>query len=52
MDEEIEDDRSIRKRDQGQIKQTIVGCFGAPHEKEGKTRWQSPENTGQVDLGF
>jgi hypothetical protein len=24
-------------------------CFGAPHEKEGKTGWESAENLGQVD---
>jgi hypothetical protein len=34
------------------VEKDIVGCFGAPHEKEGKTGWRSLENTGQVDLGF
>jgi hypothetical protein len=55
LDEEIKDDRSTRKKDHGQLskrKNPLIGCFGAPREKEGKTGWQSPENTGQVDLGF
>jgi hypothetical protein len=54
LDEEIEDDRSARKMDHGQLskKKSTIGCFGASHEKEGKTGWRSPENTSQVDLGF
>jgi hypothetical protein len=52
LDEKIKDDRSERKRDQGQLKKTTIGCFEAPHEKEGKTGWQSPKNVDQVDLGF
>jgi hypothetical protein len=55
LDEEIEDDRSTRKMDRGQLskqEKSTVGCFGAPREKEGKTGWRSPENVGQVDLGF
>jgi hypothetical protein len=35
-----------------QEEKSTIGFFGAPHEKEGKTGWRSPENTGQVDLGF
>jgi hypothetical protein len=27
-------------------------CFEAPCMKEGKIGWRSPENVGQVDLGF
>jgi hypothetical protein len=33
LDEEIKDDRSTRKMDQGQLskwEKSIVGCFGAP----------------------
>jgi hypothetical protein len=39
LDEKIEDDRSKRKRDLEKLKKTTIGCFGAPHEKEGKTGW-------------
>jgi hypothetical protein len=42
LDEEIEDDRSARKKDYGQlnqVKKATVGCFGALREKEGKTGW-------------
>jgi hypothetical protein len=54
LDEEIEDDNN---KEEGswttqQVEKSIVGCFGAPHEKKGKTGWRSPENMGQVDLGF
>jgi hypothetical protein len=35
-----------------QAEKSIVGCFGSLREKEGKTGWRSPENAGQVDLGF
>jgi hypothetical protein len=35
-----------------QMEKDSIGCFGAPREKEGKTSWRSPENVGQVDLGF
>jgi hypothetical protein len=55
MDEEIKDDRSTRKKDLGQLnkwKKSTVGCFGAPREEEEKTGWRSPEDVGQVDLGF
>jgi hypothetical protein len=55
LDEEIEDEKSARKKDCGQLskqKKSTVGCFGAPREKEGKIGWQSLENMGQVDLGF
>jgi hypothetical protein len=55
LDEEIEDDISVRKTDCGQLRSAekyTVGCFGAPHEKEGKIGWRSPKNAGQVDLGF
>jgi hypothetical protein len=31
---------------------STVGCFGALREKEGKTGWQSPRKTSQVDLRF
>jgi hypothetical protein len=31
---------------------STIRCFGAPREKEGKTGWRSPENMGQIDLGF
>jgi hypothetical protein len=55
LDEKIKVDRSERKRDRGQLRKrgkfTFV-CFGAPHEKEGKIGWRSPEKVGQVDLGF
>jgi hypothetical protein len=55
LDEEIEDDRSSRKTNRGQLtkrKNPPIGCFGAPCEKEEKIGWKSPENMGQVDLGF
>jgi hypothetical protein len=41
LDEEIEDDRSTRKMDRGQLnkEKSTIGCFGAPREKEGKTGW-------------
>jgi hypothetical protein len=52
LDEKIEDDRSERKRDRGQLKKMTIGCFGAPREKEGKTGWRSPKKVDQVDLGF
>jgi hypothetical protein len=55
LNEEIRDDK-IRKKEGSwttqQVGKATVGCFGAPCEKEGKTGWQSPENMGQVDLGF
>jgi hypothetical protein len=48
--------RQINKEDGSwttqQVEKDINECFGAPHGKEGKTGWRSPENTGQVDLGF
>jgi hypothetical protein len=31
---------------------STIRCFGALCEKEGKIGWRSPENMGQVDLGF
>jgi hypothetical protein len=34
-----------------EVEKTTIGCFGAPHKKEGKTGWQSPEKVDQVDLG-
>jgi hypothetical protein len=55
LDEEIEEDRSTRKVDHGQLskrKKSTGRCFGEPRGKEGKTGWRSPENVGQVDLGF
>jgi hypothetical protein len=55
LNEKIEEDRLARKMDRGQLskrKNPPTGCFGAPHGKEGKTGWRSPENMGQVDLGF
>jgi hypothetical protein len=55
LNEKIEEDRSTRKMDRGQLskqEKSTNGCFGAPHGKEGKTGWRSPENVGQVDLGF
>jgi hypothetical protein len=55
LDEEIEEDKSTRKTDHGQLskwKNPLGRCFGAPRRKEGKTGWRSPENMGQVDLGF
>jgi hypothetical protein len=55
LDEEIEDDRSTRKTDHGQLskrKNPPMDALRAPREKEGKTGWRSPENMGQVDLGF
>ena len=55
LDEEIEDEH-ISKEDGSwttqQAEKSIVGFFGAPREKEGNTGWRSPENMGQVDLGF
>jgi GH18 family chitinase len=48
--------RQINKEDGSwttqQAEKSTNGCFGAPRGKEGKTGWQSPENVGQVDLGF
>jgi hypothetical protein len=44
-----------KKMDRGQLnkwKNPSTECFGAPRRKEGKTGWRSPENVGQVDLGF
>jgi hypothetical protein len=55
LDEDIEDEKSARKKDNGKLNKqenTTIGCFGAPREKEGKTGWRSPQNAGQVDLGF
>jgi hypothetical protein len=54
LDEEIEDDRSTRKKDHGQLsKQKNPSLDALEHcEKEGKIGWRSPENVGQVDLGF
>jgi hypothetical protein len=34
------------------VEKATFGCFGELREKEGKTGWRSPENVGQVDLGF
>jgi hypothetical protein len=58
-------EKSIRREDQGEhiskkyglwttqeVEKDIVGCFGEPCRKEGKTGWRSPENVIQVDLGF
>jgi hypothetical protein len=55
LDEEIDDDKSTRKTDYGQIcepKNPPMDALRAPREKEGKTGWQSPENMGQDELGF
>jgi hypothetical protein len=55
LDKEIKDDRSARKMDHGQLnkkKNPLLDALEAPREKEGKTGWRSPENVGQVDLGF
>jgi hypothetical protein len=55
LDEEIEDDKISKEEGSWtcqQVEKSTVGCFGAPCEKEGKTGWRSPENMGQVDLGF
>jgi hypothetical protein len=41
-----------RIMDNSTSEKSTVRCFGAPCEKEGKTGWRSPENVGQVDLGF
>jgi hypothetical protein len=38
--------------DNSASKKSTIGCFGAPREKEGKIGRRSPENAGQVDLGF
>jgi hypothetical protein len=46
------DQQGRRIMDNSTSGKTTVGCFGAPREKEGKTGWRSPENVGQVDLGF
>jgi hypothetical protein len=35
-----------------QAEKSTIGCFGSLREKEGKAGWRSPENAGQVDLGF
>jgi hypothetical protein len=55
LDEEIEDDRSTRKMDRGQLskwKNPPIDALEHLTGKEGKTGWRSPENVGQVDLGF
>jgi hypothetical protein len=55
LDEEIEDDRSTRKRDHGKLrKQKKMSTDALKHHacEEGKIGWQSPENVGHVDLGF
>jgi hypothetical protein len=55
LNEKIKEDRSTRKMDHGKLskwKKPSMECFGAPHGNDGKTGWQSPENMGQVDLGF
>jgi hypothetical protein len=48
--------RQINKEDGSwmtqQAKKDTNRCFGAPRKKEGKIGWRSPENVGQVDLGF
>jgi len=41
-----------RSRTTQLVEKDINMCFGAPRGKEGKTGWRSPENMGQVDLGF
>jgi hypothetical protein len=55
LDEKIEENRSSKEDGSWttqQVEKSTNGCFGAPHGKEGKTGWRSPENVGQVDLGF
>jgi hypothetical protein len=54
LDEKIEEDRSTRIwiMDNSTSGIKTNECFGAPHGKKGKTGWRSPENPGQVDLGF
>jgi hypothetical protein len=48
--------RQINKEDGSwttqKMEKATNGCFGAPRGEEGKTGWQSPKITGQVDLGF
>jgi hypothetical protein len=48
--------RNINKEDGSwttqQEEKATDRCFGAPRRKEGKKGWRSPENVGQVDLGF
>jgi hypothetical protein len=55
FDEDIKEDRSTRKADRGQLnkwKNPLVYALENLAGKEGKTGWRSPENVGQVDLGF
>jgi hypothetical protein len=44
LDEEIENDRSTRKKDHGKLNKRKNPLFGAPNEKEGKTGWRSLKN--------
>jgi hypothetical protein len=49
LDEKIEENRSARKMDHGQLnkqEKSTNGCFGAPRGKDGKTGWRSPEKCG------
>jgi hypothetical protein len=45
LEEKIEEDKEVKKRDRGttqQAEEDTNGCFGAPHGKEGGTGWRSP----------
>ena len=48
--------RQISKEDGSwktqQVEKYTNGCFGALRGKGVRTGWRSPENAGQVDLGF
>jgi hypothetical protein len=47
LKEKIKEDKASKNMDHGQLnkrKKTPTGCFGAPHGKEGRTGWRSPEN--------
>jgi hypothetical protein len=50
LDEEIEEDRSSRKVDRGQLKKRknpLVDSLENLARMEGKTGWRSPKNMGQ-----
>jgi hypothetical protein len=62
---EVKEKLSVGREDQGrqsieeygswttqQVEKDTNRCFGAPRGKEGRIGWRSPENAGQVVLGF
>jgi hypothetical protein len=55
LEEKIKEYKSTKKEGSWktqQVEKNTNRCFRTPCRKEGGIGWRSPENMGQVDLGF